>query len=160
MDPIPALYIILPLFAAFLIPVAGTLISGFQKTFSSLILLLLVAYSLFYYLESPGESFVTRIGGWEDVNSIPIAIYLVLDGLSAFLLLIINIIGFLSIFYAISYMKYYTAQNNFYSLFCLMIAGMNGVVLSGDIFNIYIFLEIAVISSYALVAFGDRKSVV
>lgn len=157
MDPIPSLYIILPLFAAFLIPVAGTFISGLQKTLSSLVLLLLVVYSLFYYLESPGESFVTRIGGWEDVNSIPIAIYLVMDGLSAFLLLIINIIGFLSVFYAISYMQHYTAQNNFYALFCLMVAGMNGVVLSGDIFNIYIFLEIAVISSYALVAFGTEK---
>ncbi|MFW5878090.1 MAG: complex I subunit 5 family protein [bacterium] len=157
MDPIPALYIILPLFAAFLIPVAGTFIPGFQKTLSSLVLLFLVVYSIFYYLESPGESFVTRIGGWEDVNSIPIAIYLVMDGLSAFLLLIINVIGFLSVFYAISYMQQYTAQNNFYALFCLMVAGMNGVVLSGDIFNIYIFLEIAVISSYALVAFGTEK---
>ncbi len=157
MDPIPAFYIILPLFAAFLIPVAGTFIPGFQKTLSSLVLIFLVVYSLFYYLESPGGSFVTRIGGWEDVNSIPIAIYLVLDGLSAFLLLIINVIAFLSVFYAISYMQQYTAQNNFYALFCLMVAGMNGVVLSGDIFNIYIFLEIAVISSYALVAFGTEK---
>jgi multicomponent Na+:H+ antiporter subunit D len=39
-----------------------------------------------------------------------------------------------------------------------MIAGMNGVVLSGDIFNIYVFLEISAISSYALVAFGVEKN--
>ena len=44
------------------------------------------------------------------------------------------------------------------SLFCLMIGGMNGVVLSGDLFNIFVFLEISVISSYALVAFGVEKN--
>ena len=38
-----------------------------------------------------------------------------------------------------------------------MIAGMNGVVISGDLFNIFVFLEIAAIASYALVAFGIRK---
>ncbi len=39
-----------------------------------------------------------------------------------------------------------------------MIAGMNGVVLSGDLFNIFVFLEISVISAYALVAFGVEKN--
>lgn len=157
MELIPSLYIILPMLGAFLIPIAGSFIKGFQKVLSSLILLFLVVYTLLYYLDYPGENIITCIGDWEAVNGIPIAIYLVMDGLSAFLLLIINIIGFLSVFYAISYMHKYTAQNNFYSLFCLMVAGMNGVVLSGDIFNIYVFLEIAVISSYALVAFGTEK---
>jgi multicomponent Na+:H+ antiporter subunit D len=71
---------------------------------------------------------------------------------------IINLIGFLSAFYSISYIKRYTAENYFYALFCLMIAGMNGVVISGDLFNIFVFLEISVISSYALVAFGVEKN--
>ena len=71
---------------------------------------------------------------------------------------IINLIGFLSAFYSISYIKRYTAENYFYALFCLMIGGMNGVVLSGDLFNIFVFLEISVISSYALVAFGVEKN--
>lgn len=157
MELLPSLYIILPLLGAFLIPIAGPFIRGFQKALSSLILLFLVVYTVFYYLGSPGENIITRVGGWEAVDGIPIAIYLIMDGLSAFLLLIINLIGFLSVFYAISYMSKYTAENNFYALFCLMVAGMNGVVLSGDIFNIYVFLEIAVIASYALVAFGTEK---
>jgi multicomponent Na+:H+ antiporter subunit D len=55
-------------------------------------------------------------------------------------------------------MSRYTSENYFYSLFCLMIAGMNGVVLSGDLFNIFVFLEISAISSYALVAFGVEKN--
>jgi multicomponent Na+:H+ antiporter subunit D len=51
-------------------------------------------------------------------------------------------------------MEQYTAKPKFFSLFLLMVAGMNGVVLSGDIFNMFVFLEIASISSYALVGFG------
>jgi multicomponent Na+:H+ antiporter subunit D len=157
MDLLPSLYIILPLLGAFLIPTAGHFMKGFQKTLSSLILLFLIVYTIMQYVNEPGQIYTTRIGGWEAVNGIPIGIYLVFDGLSSFLLLTISLIGFLSVFYAISYMKSYTAENNFYALFCLMIAGMNGVVLSGDIFNIYVFLEIAVIASYALVAFGTEK---
>ena len=37
-----------------------------------------------------------------------------------------------------------------------MLAGMNGVIITGDMFNLFVFLEIAAISSYALVAFGTE----
>jgi multicomponent Na+:H+ antiporter subunit D len=83
---------------------------------------------------------------------------MVMDGFNAIIVCIINLIGFLSALYSISYIKRYTAGNYFYALFCLMIGGMNGVVLSGDLFNIFVFLEISVISSYALVAFGVEKN--
>ena len=42
----------------------------------------------------------------------------------------------------------------FFSLFMLMVAGMNGVLISGDLFNMYVALEIAAIAGYSLVAFG------
>ena len=99
-----------------------------------------------------------KVGGWEPVNRVPIGIYMVMDGFTAIVVCIINLIGFLSAFYSISYIKRYTAGNYFYALFCLMIGGMNGVVLSGDLFNIFVFLEISVISSYALVAFGVESN--
>jgi multicomponent Na+:H+ antiporter subunit D len=51
-------------------------------------------------------------------------------------------------------MTRYTAKGRYYALFLLMVAGMNGVVLTGDMFNLYVFMEIAAIASYALVAFG------
>ncbi len=112
----------------------------------------------FYFLFITGENqFVYKVGGWEPVNRIPIGIYIVMDGFTAIIVCIINLIGFLSAFYSISYIKRYTGENYFYALFCLMIAGMNGVVISGDLFNIFVFLEISVISSYALVAFGVEK---
>ncbi|MCF8217676.1 MAG: hypothetical protein K9J21_01690 [Bacteroidales bacterium] len=157
MELTPALYIIVPLLGAFLIPVIGHFVKGFQKVLTVLITLFLVVYNIWFFVTGFDAPVVTKVGGWEAVNDVPIAIYLVYDGLSAFILLTICLIAFLSAFYAVGYIKRFTAENNFYALLCLMIAGMNGVVLSGDIFNIYVFLEIAVIASYALVAFGTEK---
>ncbi|MFO7922918.1 MAG: proton-conducting transporter membrane subunit [Bacteroidales bacterium] len=151
------LFVIIPLFAAFLIPLAGRLVDGFQRIFTSCMMLAMVILSIFATVQNPG-TLIYMVGGWEPVESVPIAIYMVFDGLSGFLLIIINLLGLLSAFYAISYIRRYTGENFFYTLLCLMIAGMNGVVLSGDLFNLYVFLEISVISSYALVAFGVEKT--
>jgi multicomponent Na+:H+ antiporter subunit D len=87
----------------------------------------------------------------------PIGINLVLDGFSVLLLVIVNVIGFLAVLYSISYMEQYTAKYKYYALFLLMVGGMNGVVLTGDMFNLFVFLEVASIASYALVAFGCEQ---
>ena len=158
MNPLLPFFIITPLIGAFLIMIIGRFIKEFNKYFTSLILLFLACIS-FYFLFNTGENiFVYKVGGWEPINKIPIGIYIVMDGFNAIVVCIINLVGFLSAFYSISYIKRYTAENYFYALFCLMIAGMNGVVISGDLFNIFVFLEISVISAYALVAFGVEKN--
>ncbi|MCK5832651.1 monovalent cation/H+ antiporter subunit D family protein [bacterium] len=109
---------------------------------------LVTALMSFYLLGSAKAAY--WMGGWYP----PFGITLVYDGLSAMLLIIVNTVAFLSIFYSISYMEKYTAKPKFYSLFLLMLAGMNGVVITGDLFNLFVFLEIASIASYALVGFG------
>ena len=157
MNQLIPLYIILPLGAAFLIPVIGKLSNIFAKIITSLIFFLLLVLCSFYIFNTNQDTLTYMVGGWKPVDNIPIAIYLVLDGLSAIVLGIVNLIAFLSTLYAFSYIKKYTAENNFYALLCLMVAGMNGVVLTGDLFNLYVFLEIASIASYALVAFGIEK---
>jgi multicomponent Na+:H+ antiporter subunit D len=158
MNPLIPLFVVIPLAGAFLIMILGRFIRELNKYLASFILLVLVIFSI-YSLVTTGENLtVYKAGGWEPVNKIPIGIYMVMDGFTVIVLCIINIIGFLSAFYSISYIKRYTAENYFYALFCLMVAGMNGVVLSGDLFNIFVFLEISVISSYALVAFGVEKN--
>ena len=158
MNPLIPLLVVIPLAGAFLIMIIGRFIEDFNKYFTSFVLLLLACLS-FYFLFSTGDkTFVYKVGGWEPVNRVPIGIYMVMDGFTAIVVCIINLIGFLSAFYSISYIKRYTAGNYFYALFCLMTGGMNGVVLSGDLFNIFVFLEISVISSYALVAFGVESN--
>jgi len=158
MSSLVPLYVILPLASAFLIPIFGRMVKGFQKAILTLVLLFLTILTFHLIFGGMKEPITYQVGGWSPVEGIPIAIYLVLDGLSVFTLLIVNLIGLLAAFYAISYIKRYTAQNNFFALLSLMIAGMNGVVLTGDMFNMYVFLEIAVIASYALVAFGIEKT--
>jgi multicomponent Na+:H+ antiporter subunit D len=158
MNPLIPLFVVIPLAGAFLIMILGRFISWLNKYLASVILLILVIFSI-YSLVTTGKSLsLYKVGGWEPVHKIPIGIYMVMDGFTVIVLCIINIIGFLSAFYSISYVKRYTAENYFYALFCLMVAGMNGVVLSGDLFNIFVFLEISVISAYGLVAFGVEKN--
>src|SRR5665648_41141 len=157
MNPLIPIFIAAPLAGAFLIMIVGRYVKNFNKYFASLILLFLVIISFYCLFTTGNEVAVYKVGGWGPVNGIPIGIYMVLDGFTGIILCIINLVGFLSVFYSISYIGRYTSENYFYALFCLMIAGMNGVVLSGDIFNIFVFLEISAISSYALVAFGVEK---
>ena len=158
MNPLIPLLVVVPLAAAFLIMIVGRFIRHFNKYFASFILLFLVMTSFYFLFVTGNNISVYKIGGWEPVGRVPIGIYMVLDGFTAIVLCIINLIGFLSAFYSISYISRYTSENYFYALFCLMVAGMNGVVLSGDLFNVFVFLEISAISSYALVAFGVEKN--
>lgn len=158
MNPLIPLFVIIPLAGAFLIMILGRFIRDFNKYFASLVLFALAALSIYSIITTGENPSLYKVGGWEPVNSIPVGIYMVMDGFTVIVLCIINVIGFLSVFYSISYIRRFTSENYFYALFCLMTGGMNGVVLSGDLFNIFVFLEVSVISAYALVAFGVEKS--
>ncbi|MBD3370710.1 NADH/ubiquinone/plastoquinone (complex I) [Candidatus Fermentibacteria bacterium] len=94
-----------------------------------------------------------EVGNWPP----PIGIAMVVDGLTVFMLLTVNLIAFLVVLYSTNYMSRYTQKWQFYSLFMLMLAGMNGVIVTGDIFNLFVYLEIAAVASYALVAFGTER---
>ncbi|MDI6840153.1 MAG: monovalent cation/H+ antiporter subunit D family protein [bacterium] len=96
--------------------------------------------------------FIYKIGGWAP----PFGINFVLDGLSLFMLIVVSIVSFFASFYSISYMEHYTDKPRYYAIFLLMIAGMNGIILTGDLFNLFVFIEIASIASYALVGFGTQ----
>lgn len=147
------LFVVIPLGGAFLIILLTRLSPKISDVIANIAALSLAVLSIFV-LNQP--TLVYEMGGWGAIRGIPIGIYLVLDGLSSFLLVIINIVALLSLIYSLSYMERYTDKTRYYALFLLMLAGMNGVVLSGDIFNIFVFLEVAAIASYALVAFGTE----
>jgi multicomponent Na+:H+ antiporter subunit D len=70
------------------------------------------------------------------------------------MLVTIALVGLCITLYSVNYMDHYGAKANFYALFLVMLAGMNGLVLVTDLFQVYIFLEVAAVASYALVAFG------
>lgn len=150
MNVVP-LFAAIPLGAAFLISLLSKRIKGFGDWLSVLAALSLLSLSL-YSLSPVGRTgtLVYEVGGWVP----PLGICLVLDGLAAFMLVTVNLVALLVIIYSIGYLEKYTGKWKFQALFMLMLAGMNGVIVTGDLFNLYVFLEIAAISSYSLVAFG------
>jgi multicomponent Na+:H+ antiporter subunit D len=143
--PLPV-FVAIPLATAFLLPLFGKKGKGPATLLANLATLSLLALAI----ASVGKSDVYEIGKW----SIPLGINMVLDGLSSLLLLAISVVSTAAMLFSARYMEQYTAKAKYLSLFMLMVAGMNGVVLSGDIFNLFVFLEIASIASYALVGFG------
>lgn len=157
MDSLIPLFVIIPLGLAFIIPLVWKVIPSGFRYLPATGMLFLVVIAFYMLISSGSETFIYYVGGWEPVKNVPVGIHLVVDGLSKTMLIIINLISFLAGIYAIPYMKKYTGENYFFVLFSLMVAGMNGVVITGDLFNLFVFLEISVISSYALVAFGSSK---
>jgi len=79
---------------------------------------------------------------------------LVLDGLSFLLLAVANLVALFILVYSIQYFKEAGSRQKFYSWFFLMLAGVNGVVLAGDLIHLFLFLELAALSAYFLVAFN------
>ncbi len=83
---------------------------------------------------------------------------LTLDGLSHLMLLIVSLAAFAVSFYAVQYMnKYPTGSGKYYTLYLLLLTGMCGVLLAGDLVSLFIFMEVAALSTYALVAFGQGQ---
>ncbi len=150
----PILAIALPLFTAFLMPVAGLLskrynvrICDWLATVAVVGTLLLVASMVPAVLS--GRILVYRIGGWPS----PWGISLAIDGLNLLVALIVASVAALVTIYSVTYMRSDTRRDLYYTLFMLATTGMIGVTLTGDIFNLYVFFEIMCIASYALVAF-------
>jgi multicomponent Na+:H+ antiporter subunit D len=158
MDSLIPLFVVIPLGIAFLLPLVWKFIPSAFKYLPATGILFLLIMAFYMLITNGGETLTYKIGGWEPIGNIPIGIHLVVDGLTLCMLIIINLIGFLAGLYSIPYMKKYTGENYFFTLFSLMVAGMNGVVITGDLFNLFVFLEVSVISSYALVAFGSSKA--
>jgi multicomponent Na+:H+ antiporter subunit D len=141
------LFTALPLAAAFF----NLLVTKLTKKAADYIAFLVTGVLAVMAVRLIGEApFSYRVGGFPP----PWGLLLVSDGMSDLMLIIINVISFLAIIYSLKYMTTYTAKPKYFSLFLLMLAGMNGVVITGDIFNLFVFLEIASIASYALVGFG------
>lgn len=154
MNIIP-LFVALPLGSAFIIFLLGKKAERLGDWLSNLTTFALFVLSVVtvFSVRSSGV-LVYHVGGWPP----PFGISLVVDGLAVFMLATVNLIAFLIVVYSVRYMERYTALPKFYSLLLLMVGGMNGVVLAGDLFNLFVFLELAAVASYALVAFGtDRE---
>src|SRR5690625_305175 len=111
-------------------------------------------YGFLNYLN--GTPLRYSFGGW----GAPICIEFVYDGLSAFVVLVINIIAFIVLIHSkpISLREFPGKLMAYYTVTMLLMLGFNGMVLTGDLFNLYVFLEISSLSSYAVLAIGKKEA--
>ncbi len=105
-----------------------------------------------------GESISYELGGWPSLWGIEYR----LDPLSGFVLLVISAVASLVLPFGRELLlrevpteKHYL----FYSAFLLCMTGLLGITITGDFFNVFVFLEISSLSAYVLIAMGkDRRA--
>jgi multicomponent Na+:H+ antiporter subunit D len=99
-----------------------------------------------------------EIGGW----AAPYGIEYRIDLLSAFVALIVGAIGAAVIPYARTSIASEISEDRgalFYTAFILCLAGLLGIAVTGDVFNVFVFLEVSSLSAYGMIALGqDRRA--
>ncbi|MDP7051727.1 MAG: proton-conducting transporter membrane subunit [Verrucomicrobiota bacterium] len=101
------------------------------------------------------------LGGWgNQQHEFVVGIQITVDHLNTLLLAAVSGIALLTALYAKRLVDIELAgrQRYFYALFSLLVTGLLGIAITGDIFNLYVFMEIAALSSYALIAYGKGRA--
>lgn len=94
---------------------------------------------------------VYALGNW----AAPFGIVLVADRLSALMLVLSSTLGMGALLFALA--RWDGAGPRFHALFLLLLMGVNGAVLTGDLFNLFVFFEVMLAASYGLVLHGSGK---
>ena len=151
----PVLLIAVPLGLAFALPLFGLFSRKLLKYIPVLALLFNLVVSLILLprvMERPIQVF---IGGFPP----PFCINLMVGPVGILFAALISLVGLLVSIYATDYIREGPGEK-YHVLYLLLLTGATGVVLTGDIFNLYVFFEILCISSYALVAYqGDKPAI-
>ncbi len=153
----PILIIIGPLLMSFAVSISGWLnkriafyLSAAALAFAAVDSLLL----LFTVLEHGPQLY--KLGGWPP----PMGIVYYVDGLSGLVLAVISWAAFINLLGTKQAVEQSHAGKEpaFYTLYLLAVCGHLGMVITGDAFNLYVLLEIAALSGYALLGMGDRRA--
>jgi len=99
-----------------------------------------------------GISGVYRLGNWPA----PFAIVLVFDRLSAAMLLLTSILALATLVFALA--RWHRVGVHFHPLFQLLLMGLNGAFLTGDLFNLFVFFEVLLAASYGLALHGSGST--
>lgn len=154
MDQAPIFIIAVPLLAALVLTLAGPL----GPRFAYGLLVAALAASLAFALTALGQVADTgqalryRLADWAP----PMGIELVIDHLNGVVLVLVAGCALLTAVYSLrtAAQDHADRLNHYYALFALLVAGLLGMTATGDVFNLYVLLEIAALSSYGLLARG------
>lgn len=94
-----------------------------------------------------------QLGGWKA----PFGVSMVVDMLSALLLITTSIVALFCVIYAFKSIGREREEHYFYPLFLFLITGVNGSFITGDVFNLFVCFEVMLISSYALITLGGKS---
>ncbi|MFJ7891050.1 Na+/H+ antiporter subunit D [Lysinibacillus xylanilyticus] len=125
-----------------------------QRIISLLTLSFVVLISVILLLEIQKQG-VMRIdfSGWAP----PFGILFVADSFAMLLVLVANIVAAICLLYAVFSIGKSFEKMYFYPFVLLMVAGVNGSFLTGDIFNLFVCFEVMLLASYALISLGGDK---
>lgn len=150
MNHLLILPILLPMLMGAVLLVAHRMGKPAQRVLSLLATWALVPVAVALLLLAGDDQLrVYALGNWQP----PFGIILLLDRLSAVLLLLTALLGGFAVLYACRGDD--ERGPNFHALFQFQLLGINGAFLTGDLFNLFVFFEILLISSYALLVHGN-----
>ena len=154
----PVLVIVISMLAAFTILIAGLVNkkAAFPISLATIFVQLLMALSILKHVLAEGPIHY-QLGGWAP----PWGIEYVVDAFNAYVLAVILLLSFLCAIYSKRSVEKELPLKivPFYSVFQLLITGLCGITVTGDIFNLYVFLEISALASYALIAVAGGRAV-
>ncbi len=127
-----SVFIIVPAGVSFIIPILSHRLRWFPDVAGSVTTFIMLVLSLM----TLNYDTIYKMGGW----SAPYGIVFSIDRLSSMMLIITNFIAFLCALFSVDYIeKFYTSKLRYYSLFLLVVTGMNGVMLTSDLFSLFVF---------------------
>jgi len=144
-----------------LIPLVSAVILMFFRRFSifsrifnlfSGIILILAGIVIFYTVDINGIQ-TLELGGWKA----PYGIIFVADTFTVIMFLLTGIISFAASVYFFSMLDKEREHFGFYIFFQTMIMGVCGALFTGDIFNLYVWFEVMLMSSFVLLVLGSEK---
>ena len=155
---LPALIIVVPLLAALFITAAGWLNNRlcFPIAFISLSISLYSAIVLLGMIVSTNNVIVYRLGGWAP----PWGIAFNVDHLNGLVLIAVSAVALLNLIATKKNVEedFPDKIGPFYSLYVLFVTGLLGILVTGDAFNLYVLLEIASLTGYALLGMGKDRA--
>jgi len=152
---IPILIFLIPFISAFLIPLFYWNRRLAQGLASGALLLSALCSLRGLVLVSQGETLRYYLGGWIP----PYGIEWRLDALSALMALLVTTLAFVVVASTGQSVtrEIGTGKIPYYTLVQLHIAGLLGMILTHDLFNLFVFLEVASLTGYALIAAGNSR---
>jgi multicomponent Na+:H+ antiporter subunit D len=161
----PAFIVALPLVAAFAIPVmsrAGPrvrnifslVIFGLISFFVAILAVDVYSVGIRVYTFGATAAELALPAGY----TVPVRIMFEVDGMSIFMGVVITVVTLAALIYSLHFLKGQTGQARFYSLLMLLYAGMMGLAFTGDMFNLFVFLEIASIAGAGLAAYRTNMA--